>query len=314
DGAAHSLAIEVTGAVNGETITYTVTNNKNTAVGQYDVTATATDNVVNSNYEITNGTGSMTIVKAPTTPGEIVIGDVNGNDLNKTYDGKSFSTDPVVQGPEADVTLEAGDYAYYDQDDKEVANPVNAGEYTIKLTSSGVDKVTAANSNYDLGNLAAVVNKATIQKAKASINVTSNDQITYDGVAHSLAIEVTGVANGETITYTVTNNSHTAVGQYEVTATADSNVVNSNYEITNGTGSMTIVKAPTTPGEIVIGDVNGNDLNKTYDGKTFGGNPVVQGPEKDVTLASGDYEYLDANGNVVANPTNAGNYTVKLTE
>ncbi len=315
DGAAHSLDVAVTGAVNGETITYTVTNNSHTNVGQYDVTATATDNVVNSNYEITNGTGSMTIVKATTPEGEISIGDANGYDLNKTYDGKTFTDNSpiVVQGPETDVTLTTGEYAYYDKDGNEVMDPVNAGDYTIKLTEAGINAVTDANSGYELGDLSSLTNKATIQKAKAGINVISNDNIAYDGTAHSLTIEVTGAVNGETIAYTVNNNGHTNVGQYEVTATADDNAVNSNYEITPGSGSMTIVKV-TTPSEIVIGDANGAELSKTYDGKTFGESPVVQGPEKDVTLENGDYEYLDANGNIVTDPTNAGNYSIRLTE
>ena len=314
DGSSHSLKIEVTGAVNGETITYTVDNNSHTAVGQYNVTANGDGSLVNSNYEITNGKGSMTIVKAPTMPGEITIGDANGNDLSKTYDGKSFSSNPVVQGPEADVTLEAGEYAYYNQDGTEVTNPVNAGEYTINLTSSGVAKVKVANSNYELGDLTEVVNKATIQKAKASINITSDDNITYDGSSHSLDIEVTGAVNGETITYTVDNNSHTAVGQYDVTANTDDSSVNSNYEITSGKGSMTIVKSPTKPGEIKIGDVNGEDLSKTYDGKTFSGSLVVQGPENDVILTTGEYAFHDKDGNEVTNPVNAGDYTIKLTK
>ncbi|WPC16934.1 MBG domain-containing protein [Pediococcus inopinatus] len=314
DGSSHSLKIEVTGAVNGETITYTVDNNSHTAVGQYNVTANGDGSLVNSNYEITNGKGSMTIVKAPTMPGEITIGDANGNDLSKTYDGKSFSSNPVVQGPEADVTLEAGEYAYYNQDGTEVTNPVNAGEYTINLTSSGVAKVKVANSNYELGDLTEVVNKATIQKAKASINITSDDNIMYDGSSHSLDIEVTGAVNGETITYTVDNNSHTAVGQYDVTANTDDSSVNSNYEITSGKGSMTIVKSPTKPGEIKIGDVNGEDLSKTYDGKTFSGSLVVQGPENDVILTTGEYAFHDKDGNEVTNPVNAGDYTIKLTK
>ncbi|PIO85233.1 MBG domain-containing protein [Pediococcus damnosus] len=314
DGTTHSLDIEVTGAVNGETITYTPVNNNHTTVGQYDVLANADDNLINSNYEITNGTGSMTIVKAPTTSGEITIGNANGNDLNKTYDGKTFSDSTVVQGPEKDVTLASGDYEYLDADDNVVTDLKDVGNYKIKLTESGIEAVTTANSNYELGDLTAVVNKATINKAKSSVNITSNDDITYDGDAHSLAIEVAGAVNGETITYKSVNNSQTIVGQYDVTATADENAVNNNYEIANGSGSMTIVKAPTTPGEITIGNANGNDLNKTYDGKSFGERPVVQGPEKDVTLASGDYEYLDAKGNVITKPVNADDYTIKLTE
>ncbi|WP_172793925.1 MBG domain-containing protein, partial [Pediococcus damnosus] len=172
------------------------------------------------------------------------------------------------------------------------------------------------NSNYDLGDLSSLTNEATINKAKASINVASNDDITYDGTAHSLKIEVVGAANGETIIYTAENNSQTTVGQYDVTSTADKNAVNSNYEITAGTGSMTILKAPTMPGEIIIGDANGAELSKTYDGKTFSGNPelVVQGPENNVSLTPGEYAYYDKDGNKVNNPVNADHYTIKLTK
>ncbi|WP_439001718.1 MBG domain-containing protein [Pediococcus damnosus] len=314
DGNAHSLNIEVTGAVNGEKITYASVNNSHTTVGQYTVTAIADANVVNSNYEIAVKNGSMTIVKAPVTPGEITIGDANAEDLKKTYNGQTFSGSPIVQGPETDVTLTNDDYEYLDANGKIVTDPVNAGSYTIKLTQYGINAVTDANSDYDLGNLSNLTNNATIQKAQAKINITSNDNITYDGAAHSLDTEAIGAVNGETITYTVTNNSHTAVGQYDVSANADANAINSNYEITPGSGSMKIVKAPITPGEIIIGDANGNDLEKTYNGKTFDESPVVQGPEKDVTLSSGDYEYLDANGNVITDPVNAGDYTIKLTE
>ena len=312
DGDTHSIDIEVTGAVYGETITYTAKNNSQITIGHYEVTASADDNEVNSNYEITPGKGSMTIVKAPTT-GEITIGNADGEDLSKTYDGKTFSGNPVVQGPENDVILTTGEYVFYDKDGNEVKDPVNAGDYTIKLTESGITAVTNANNGYDLGDLSAIVNKATISKAKATLTVTSNDEITYDGKAHSLDVATEGAVNGETITYTTDHNSNTNVGQYDVTVTADKNDVNDNYDITVVKGSMTIIKATTPEGEISIGNAKGENLKKTYDGKSFGESPVVQGPEADVTLRDGDYEYFDANGNVVKDPTNAGDYTVKLT-
>ena len=314
DGKAHSLDVVTKGAVNGETITYTTSDNSYTNVGKYAVTATADNDSVNSNYDITVTNGSMTIVKATVPATEITIGDVNGDNLSKIYDGKTFSTSPVVQGPEADVTLADGDYEYIDVKGNVVTDPVNAGDYQVKLTQSGIDKVTNANSDYDLGDLSGIASEVTINKAKATVTVTSDDDITYDGKAHTLAVNASGAVNGETITYTTSNNSYTNAGKYAVTATADDNSVNSNYDITVTNGSMTIVKATVPASEITIGDVNGDNLSKTYDGKTFSTSPVVQGPEVDVTLADGDYEYVDVKGNVVTDPVNAGDYQVKLTQ
>ncbi|WP_253860558.1 MBG domain-containing protein, partial [Pediococcus damnosus] len=213
-----------------------------------------------------------------------------------------------------DVTLASGGYEYLDADGNVVTSPKNAGNYTIKLTESGIKAVTDANSDYDLGDLSKIVNKATISRAKATLTVTSNDDVTYDGKAHSLEVVSKGAVNGETITYTTDHNSNTNVGQYDVIVIADDTAVNENYDITVVKGSMTIVKATTPEGEISIGNAQGENINKTYDDKTFDENPVVQGPEIDVTLETGDYEYLGVNGNVVKDPVNAGDYQVRLTE
>ncbi|PIO84172.1 hypothetical protein BSQ39_11670 [Loigolactobacillus backii] len=303
-------------SADGKTKLDGIPTNKGTYQVNLNAAGQAKVQAANTNYTLTSGdfiAGTYTINPKSATTGEVTIGDAKGEALNKTYDGSTFSGNPVFQGPEKDVTLTTGDYEYVDANGKVVANPVNAGDYKVELTQAGIDKVTAANSDYDLGDLTALTSNATIAKAKATLTVTSNDDITYDGKAHHLNVAVDGAVNGETITYTTTNNDQTAVGHYDVTVKADANNVNSNYDITTNQGSMTIVKAATTPGEVTIGDAKGEALNKTYDGSTFSGNPVFQGPEQDVTLTTGDYEYVDANGKVVTNPVNAGDYKVKLT-
>lgn len=370
DGNAHNLVATVTGAVNGESIGYDLSNNEDTNAGNYVVTASDNGSTVNSNYNITFVPGNLVINKADATY-------TLSGDNSKTYDGSNGS----VNGSGYFVTLSNGEKYNLQAGDVLITNNgSNAGAYKVALTAAGIANLNDIDSNYIYtdGNGSSTATYE-INKADATVTVIGNT-FGYDGVSHSLAATVSGAVNGETIGYTLTNNGQINAGNYVVTANGDGSVGNNNYNVTYVAGDLVINKAAATitvnPQTItfdgqdhsliasVTGTVAGEsldytlsnnsgvnvgvytvtpvvgetDTNKNYDisvvagdltinqadasyelsgdsSKSYNGTDgVVDGSGYTITLSNGE-KYTLQNGDVtiVNNGSNAGNYSVILT-
>ena len=169
--------------VNG--VDYTISNNVQTNAGNYVMTITLI-----GSYDYTT-TCNFAIAKATY--------DMSGISMaNKTvtYNGQAHSL--AIEG-----TLPTGVSVSYSNNDK-----TDAGVYTVTANFTG-------NANYNA--IAPIPATLTIEKATYDMSGISmaNKTVTYNGQAHSLAIEGT-LPTGVTVSYS--NNDKTDAGIYTVTA------------------------------------------------------------------------------------------------
>ncbi|MEL4309044.1 MBG domain-containing protein [Joostella sp. CR20] len=227
DGTPKSL--EIDGDIPEET-TIVYTNNEQTNVGTYEVTAT----ISGDNYEELVLTATLTI-----SPKELNI-TVNPNQF-KTYGEEdpefTFSADGFVASDDESILTGALT--------REVGENVGNYEILIGTLSAGENYVI----NYTSDTFE--IKKATIDGISLLDNALDNEEFIYDGTPKSLEIEG-DIPEETTIVYT--NNEQTNVGTYEVTAT----ISGDNYEELILTATLTI-----SPKELNI-TANPNQF-KTYD-------------------------------------------------
>lgn len=128
---------------------------------------------VNTDYEYTAGPSTATY--------NITLANANlklsGN--TKIYDGKkiryvptvTITSDKLTTNP---VTLDSEDYEIVDNDS-------TVGSYTIKLTSSGIQKIKSANPNFKFVNPEKVSSQYTITPASANFKLSGTDNKVYNG-------------------------------------------------------------------------------------------------------------------------------------
>ncbi|WP_169336194.1 MBG domain-containing protein [Pontibacter roseus] len=198
-----------------------------TNAGSYVITAT----LVNDNYQLANPViGTLVIDKANAS--------INLGNLSHTYDGTGKAA-TATTGPEG----LSGISLSYKQGATPVAEPIDAGSYTVLAT--------LANPNYQLAS-GSDLSTATLVIGKAIATITLENLIhTYDGSVKS-ATATTSPANLTGIS--ISNNGKTNADTYEVEATLD----NENYQ------------AAAVKGNLVIGKANASfvvsNTTHTYDG------------------------------------------------
>ena len=207
DGNAHSL--EATNLPDGVTVTYI--GNNQTNVGTYTVLAVFSGDSANYN-PIVNMTATLTINKATYDMSRVVFAD-----KSVAYDGNTHSIEAT--------NLPSGVTATYIGN-----NQTNVGTYTVLAVFSG-DSV-----NYNsIANMTATL---TVTQNKVQGVTFADRTVTYDGAAHSLAIEG-NLPQGIAVVYD--GNSQTNAGTYNVTAKFVGS--NPNYEqLPDMTATLTIEK------------------------------------------------------------------------
>lgn len=288
-----TLTANVTGAVNGETLEYTVTRATGEEPGTYDITVSAPTTGVNQNYDISTNGSTFTI----TAPAQTALTAYVGN-VTKSYDATTtFNTLPTVTLSDGATvpTLDASDFDF-------TAVNKNVGSYAVTLSGSGIDKILAANANTTLTTANVTGGQATITQATATITAQSASKIAgADDPA--LIATVTGAKDSDSLAYTVSRAAGEAVGDYDITVSVSDAAVNQNYAITTVPATFTI-EAPAT---ITLQATVGN-LTKTYDGSTtFGDLPTVSLSNDAVVpeLNASDFDFDGVQAN-------AGNYQVTL--
>ena len=211
DGSVHSL--EATNLPDGVTVTYQ--NNGQVNAGNYTVTACFAGDEENYNA-IANKTATLTIEKATYDMSQVVF-----ENKSVTYDGNTHSLE-ATNLPDGVTVTYIGN------------NQTNVGTYNVVAIFSG-DSV-----NYN-----PIANKtATLTITQSSVQgITFQSRtLTYDGVAHSLAIDGT-LPQGIAVIYE--NNNQTNAGVYTVTAKFIGS--NPNYEqLSDMTATLTIEKRELT--------------------------------------------------------------------
>lgn len=245
--------------LNSVSLTYDGSPTPPTAAGSYTVVASLT----NGNYQAPNATATLVINKAAAT---LTLGS-----LIHTYDGST-------KGASA-TTNPAGLTGVLVTYNGSPAAPTNGGSYAVVASLT--------NTNYEAPNATGTL---VINKAAATLTLGNLTQ-TYDGSpkAASAATSPAGLS-GVSLTYDGSTSPPTAAGSYTVVAS----LTNTNYEATNGTGTLVIGKASAT--------ITLSNLVQTYDASP----KQVSANSSPAGLAGVSILY---NGASTA-PTNAGSYAI----
>ena len=178
DGQAHSLEVE--GQI-PEGVSVEYEGNDKVEPGVYTVKATLSG----EGYKTLTLTATLTIEKMTLT--------------GITLDGDTFTYDGQVHSLEVEGQIPEGVSVAYENNDK-----TDAGQYTVKATLSGIYyKELILNA------------QLVIDKADITGITFSNDTVTYDGQAHSLAVEG-NIPTGISVKYE--NNGKVEPGSYTVKA------------------------------------------------------------------------------------------------
>ena len=260
----------VTGAVNGETIAYTLSRTAGENVGTYEITVTLGNN---PNYQLTPHNAEFTIQARPIT--------VSVQNRTVTYNGTEqsgntlYTFSNLLAGHTATIT--------YSPSHGTEVDTYNNGTYDNASLSvmSGNENVT---NNYSL--TTATIGKLTIEPATdpsiLTVRANSSTNNVYDGTVKSAAgfETLVFVVNGETYTVsglTTSDPSSANVGTLvnKITGTAvvkdaQDNIVTSQFTVNTVNGTLDIAPRPIT--------VKADNKTKVYDNNT------ATDPELTVTI------------------------------
>ena len=288
------LIASVNGAINGDTIIYTLSRVEGEDAGDYKITATGEAN--QGNYTVTYQPGTFTITASNALT-------LMANNLKKEYNGEALNG-------EVKASVTEGTTIKYS---------VNGTDWTTEVPSiTDVDKLIvkakAENPNY-----ATVYANYTMEVTPKAVTVTANDSSkTYGAKDPTLTATVSGTLNNDTVVYSLSRKSGENVGTYKITAKAKAK--QGNYVITCNPGTFTISKSNDFN---LTADLNADNRSKKYDGNALVGGAtasVMEGTTISYSLDGGTTWTAEVPSitnvgtlNVVAKAENA-NYETKEVE
>ena len=204
-----ALTATVEGAVEGDTINYTLSRAEGNNVGEYAITVTLGEN---PNYDVTATNGTFTITKKAAT--------VTADDKSKVYRSVDPELTATVEGVVGEDTL---NYTLSREEG------MNVGEYAIIVT-------LGENPNYDV---TAINGVFTITQKLATIKIDDKTKA-YGEDDPEFTAQITGTVANDTLDYTLVREEGQNVGQYVITAVLGENP---NFKITVTDGKLTITKA-----------------------------------------------------------------------
>lgn len=241
DGTALTASGEISGFVNGETVSFVTTGSQTlvgTSANSYAITWDGT--AKESNYNVVEGAiGTLEV-----TPSQVAI-TVTPRDGSKVYDGKPLTSAGIdVDGLPAGFTLEAATKGTI-TDAGELLAEIDAS--TIVIKNAAGEDVTAQFANVTCGKAPLIVTKRPVTV------ISATDSKVYDGAAltkHEAMVTAGSLVEGESFGYDFTGE-QTAVGTSDNTFTvkAGANTSLDNYEITQVNGTLTVIAyTPPAPG------------------------------------------------------------------
>lgn len=225
DGAALTAAGSIEGFVNGESASFTATGSQTDVGFDFNSYSILWDGTAQEgNYTVEENLGTLTVERR----------DVNTLALSAapvyTYDGTAHQWSPVVSIAGGMTLAEGADYyVTYSTDD-----PQSAGSITVTING--------------IGNFEGYISETyTIRRAPLTVTTASAAK-TYDGTALTAGGSISGLAAGDTVTFSVTGH-QTDVGSSLNTYSLVWNrtAVPTNYDIANITenlGTLTVNPAP----------------------------------------------------------------------
>lgn len=292
-------------------------------------------NQENPNYDFTSVNGAFTYVINKATVTLNIAGskstDYNGQPVTIDYSNFPLSittNNGVTVDLPAGVSLGADDVIITNAAGQVVAQPTAIGTYTITLTDNGLKKFASQTDNYDWTTAGSATLSIT-RNANVSVTLSGNEKIVYTGAVAVINPADFKITLGNGLTYELqagdlqfvntAAGANTNVGTYEVelsdqgrASIAKVQADNYGYDFSKaGLGTVTITKA--TPSAALSGDAE-----KSYDGTPISGyTPVVTitAPgNNSVSLTAGDYEWVKDGQTYPTAPSDAGTYTVQLTQ
>ena len=210
--------VEITGLKEGDTIAYYAYRDIGEQKGSYRITVTG--QAKQGNYEITYINDYLTIAPAPVT--------VTANNISKAYGQAEPTLTVTIDG------LKNQDAASVIKYTISRAEGESVGEYPITVTGA------EAQGNYTVTYVGGTF---TIKGQKVTVKA-KNKSKTYGGDDPAWEAEVTGLSEGDTITYTLSREAGEDVGTYVITPAGET--AQGNYEVTYETGLLTINRADLT--------------------------------------------------------------------
>ena len=215
-----TLTAEVTGVLEGDELTYTLSREEGESVGNYTITVTASADA-NPNYSITTSNGTFTITPKAAT--------IAANNANKVYGEEDPDLTAEVSG------IVGNDVLTYELE-REEGEDVDT--YTISVVVSADD-----NPNYSI-----TTTNATFTITPATVTVTADDnEKTYGDIDPDLTWTVEGLQNDDdddVLTVSISRAEGEAAGTYTITPTGAA--VQGNYNVLYENGTFTISRATAT--------------------------------------------------------------------
>ena len=265
------LTATVTGTANSDVLNYTLTRTSGQDVGTYEISVNVNEGD-NPNYQLTTGGSQFTITRA--------LAMVVADSVTKVYGEVDPLLTTSVGGLRNGDDLSVISYTI----SREAGE--DAGTYAITLVGDAVQ------GNYNVTYLPATF---TITRASATVKADDKDKV-VGGNDPTLTATVTGLVNGDVLSYTLTREDGEDVGTYPITVTGDE--VQGNYDVTYVPGTFTI----TNINEVIV-RITGHHNTTLYDGveHTVSGYDVV-------SISNPDYHEDDFffDGTAVASRTDVG--------
>ncbi|HAT4368432.1 TPA: hypothetical protein I9135_003016, partial [Clostridium perfringens] len=180
-----------------------------------------------------------------------VNGDVVINSGSKVYDGKIpdfksatiqiFTKDGGVK--EQPFEFKNSDFSFYSKDNpNKIVNPIDVGEYIIKLSDSGKQRIANENLGY-LGNLDIIKGKYTITPRPITIKANDVTISSNETPNYTYTISGKGIVNNDDLGIQVENSDPTnqKPGIHNGVLIPKVTKPNDNYEITIKNGNLTII-------------------------------------------------------------------------
>ncbi len=242
--------------LNGNTVAYVKIGETVLGTEDYEVlgnmiivSSDVLENLAAGNYAITVGVNPLGEAYVDgDAPAEVIIPltvkkadvTIEISDFGKVYDGKPVTADykiskssdssPAVSNIDYNETVE---FKAYGADDSTYTTdvPVNAGEYTVRITVAETDKINSAEATADF----------TIEKKFVTATATAPDKV-YDGTVNldfsKVVITFDGIADGDDVSYEIMGGAYVNSNVAEKVIVAVSYDVSgkdvSNYEFRSG--------------------------------------------------------------------------------
>ena len=182
----------VTGTINNDTVSYTISRDAGETVGTYTITPAGAE--AQGNYTVTYKTGTLTIKERPYHPNPSITDkitvEITGNSDSVVYDGTEHSV--------KDYTVKISDSRYTEKDftfsGKALASGVNAGAYEMGLKADQFKNTNARFKNVEF-----------VIKADGVLTITQRPLTITAGSAEGIApvtcdkYTVEGLATGDKV-------------------------------------------------------------------------------------------------------------------